>query len=96
VPLVLLSFEAFRKQRVLLLCGALLALGGVVFNRLNVVLLGMNLPGTQPGGLVGTYYPSLIEWVLSLSLIAAAVFFFATGVKLLPILPKAQRSYERA
>jgi formate dehydrogenase iron-sulfur subunit len=42
----------------------------------------------MPGGEVPTYYPSLVEWLVSLGLIAAAVFFFGAGAKLLPILPK--------
>jgi formate dehydrogenase iron-sulfur subunit len=92
VPLLLLSFKALRSNRPLLVCATVLALSGVIFNRLNVVLLGMKLPGTQPGGIVGMYYPSLAEWTLSISLIAAALFFFSTGVKMLPILPKAEES----
>jgi len=88
IPIVLLSTQSLRMNKVLIAASTVLALFGVIFNRTNVVLLGMSLPGTQPGGLVGTYYPSLIEWTVSLSLIAAAVFFFAMGVKFLPILPK--------
>lgn len=96
VPLVLLSLKSLRRNHALLVCSTLLAMGGVMFNRLNVVLLGMHLPGTQPGGVVGTYYPSLVEWTLSISLIAAAIFFFATGVKLLPIVPKHDESAQEA
>jgi formate dehydrogenase iron-sulfur subunit len=66
---------------------------GVILNRTNVVLLGMNLPGTMPGGLVEIYYPSLVEWALSISLIAAAIFFYALGLKILPILPKSGESH---
>jgi len=88
VPIILLSTHSLRMNKSLIISSTVLALFGVIFNRTNVVLLGMSLPGTQPGGLVGTYYPSLIEWTISLSLIAAAVFLFAMGVKFLPILPK--------
>jgi formate dehydrogenase iron-sulfur subunit len=88
IPFVLLSQEKFRNNNKILVLGALLALLGVIFNRTNVVLLGMNLPGTLPGGLVEVYYPSLVEWTLSISLIAAAIFFYALGLKILPILPK--------
>ncbi len=76
-----------RKKPALLTLGACLTIFGVAMNRLNVVLLGMELPGTMPGGSVGVYYPSLIEWAIAISLVAAAIFFFAGGIKLLPILP---------
>ncbi len=51
----------------------------MILNRFNVVLLD---------GLIQTYTPSLVEWTLSIALIAAALFFFATGCKPLPILSK--------
>lgn len=86
-PLALLSTGPMRKKPALLTLGACLTIFGVVLNRLNVVLLGMELPGTMPGGSVGVYYPSLIEWAIAISLVAAAIFFFAGGIKLLPILP---------
>jgi formate dehydrogenase iron-sulfur subunit len=93
IPLVLLFLEKFRNHNKILVVGTLLALLGVIFNRTNVVLLGMHLPGTMPGGLVEVYYPSLVEWTLSISLIAAAIFFYAMGLKLLPILPKSGESH---
>lgn len=89
VPLVLLSTRPMRKKPALLTLGACLTIFGVAMNRLNVVLLGMELPGTMPGGSVGVYYPSLIEWAIAISLVAAAIFFFTGGIKLLPILPGA-------
>jgi len=90
LPLALLSSARLRKNKNLLAASASLALGGVVFNRLNVVLLGMRLPGTAPGGVVGTYYPSVMEWALVISLVAALFFFFGLGAKLLPILPRSE------
>lgn len=94
IPIVLLSTAGLRNNKNLLVTSIVLAMGGVIFNRLNVVLLGMNLPGTMPGGHVPTYYPSLVEWTISISLIAAAVFIYGLGVKLMPILPKAEDSHE--
>jgi formate dehydrogenase iron-sulfur subunit len=87
-PLVLLSTGPMRNKPGLLTLGACLTIFGVAMNRLNVVLLGMELPGTMPGGSVGVYFPSLIEWAIAISLVAAAIFFFASGIKLLPILPR--------
>lgn len=93
IPLAFLSLENFRNHNKILVVGTLLALLGVIFNRANVVLFGMHLPGTMPGGTVATYYPSLVEWMLAISLIAAAIFFYALGLKLLPILPKHGESH---
>lgn len=95
LPLALLSTDATRKKRALLALGACLTIFGVVCNRLNVVLLGMELPGTMPGGLVGDYYPSLVEWAITISLVAAALFLFTAGVKLLPILPAVESREEK-
>lgn len=93
VPLVLLSAQKLRSNKNLLVLSTILAIGGVMFNRLNVVLLGMHLPGTMPGGPVSPYYPSLIEWAIVISLIAGLFFFFSLGAKLLPVLPKTEESH---
>jgi formate dehydrogenase iron-sulfur subunit len=93
IPFIFLSIEKFRNNHKILLITTFLALLGVIFNRANVVLLGMHLPGTMPGGLVELYYPSLAEWALSISLIAAAIFFYALGLKIMPILPKSGESH---
>lgn len=93
IPVMLLSIPKFRNNHHFLTLSIILSLGGVIFNRLNVVLLGMNLPGTMPGGNVGTYYPSIVEWAIVVSLVSALFFFFSLGAKLLPILPKVEESH---
>lgn len=93
IPIAILSLASLRNQNKILVLATLLAIFGVIFNRLNVVLLGMRLPGTMPGGPVPVYYPSLVEWMLAISLVSGAVFFFALGLKLMPILPKAEESH---
>ncbi|MHC4548599.1 MAG: NrfD/PsrC family molybdoenzyme membrane anchor subunit [Planctomycetota bacterium] len=74
------------RGRRALMPGALLAVGGVVLNRLNVVLLGMDLAGPAPGLAPRGYVPSTLEIVISVGVIAATVFLFALGAKLLPVL----------
>jgi len=93
IPIILLSRAKLRSNHYAIIASVVLALGGVIFNRLNVVLLGMNLPGTMPGGSVGIYYPSMVEWALVISLVAALFFFFSIGAKLLPILPKDEEAH---
>ena len=88
VPLLLLSRASLRTQPHLLFLGSLLATSGVVFNRINVVLLGMNLKGPMPQGTPASYNPSVFEWGISVGLIAATVFLFGLGARLVPLLPK--------
>jgi hypothetical protein len=59
---------------------------GVVFNRLNVVLLAMDLKGPMPQNQPATYSPTVFEWGISVGLIAATIFLFRLGARLLPIL----------
>jgi formate dehydrogenase iron-sulfur subunit len=88
VPLVLLSTRKLRQHPPMLFAGALLAMLGVVFNRMNVVLFGMTLEGPLPQIAPATYSPSIVEWGISIGLIAATMFLFGAGTKYLPILPK--------
>jgi formate dehydrogenase iron-sulfur subunit len=88
VPLVLLCRGALRSRPGLLCTAALLTLGGIVLNRVNVVILGMQLRGPMPWTAPSSYTPSFVEWGLSLGLLAATVFLFGAGARYLPLLPK--------
>jgi formate dehydrogenase iron-sulfur subunit len=88
LPLVLLARPSQRANHRLLFLGALLVTLGVSFNRVNVVLLAMNLKGSMPQVAPATYSPSVVEWGISVGLIAATIFLFGLGVRILPILPK--------
>jgi formate dehydrogenase iron-sulfur subunit len=94
VPLVLLAKASVRQKPTLLAVGALLTALGVVFNRINVVLLAMDLRGPMPQNAPETYAPSVFEWGISIGLIAATVFLFGLGARLLPILPKDEGAQE--
>jgi formate dehydrogenase iron-sulfur subunit len=72
----------------LLFAGALLALLGIVFNRVTVVLLAMDLKGPMPQVAPDSYTPTIFEWGVSVGLIAAAIFLFGLGARLMPVLPK--------
>ena len=63
---------------------------GVVFNRVNVVILAMSLKGPMPQIAPETYSPSIFEWGISVGLIAATIFLFGLGVRLMPLLPREQ------
>lgn len=52
-------------------------------------LFAMNLRGPMPQFAPETYSPSIVEWGISIGLIAAIIFLFGLGARLLPLLPKA-------
>jgi formate dehydrogenase iron-sulfur subunit len=88
VPLVLLSTAALRARPGLLLLASALAVLGVVYNRLNVVIFAMDLRGRMPWVAAERYAPSFVEWAISIGLIAATVFLFGLGARWVPVLPK--------
>jgi formate dehydrogenase iron-sulfur subunit len=88
LPLLLLPRSSQRARPLPLFLGAFLATAGVVFNRVNVVLLAMDLKGPMPQTSPASYFPSIFEWGISLGLIAATVFLFGLAARHLPVLPK--------
>ena len=90
VPLALLSTRSLRQRPGVLGIASFLAVGGVAFNRMNVVLFAMTFRGRMPWGAPESYVPSIVEWGVSIGLIAATVFLFGLAARLLPVLSKAQ------
>jgi formate dehydrogenase iron-sulfur subunit len=88
LPLILLALASKRSDARILFYGALLTTLGVILNRVNVVILAMNLKGPMPQFAPETYSPSIVEWGISIGLIAATIFLFGLGARLLPLLPK--------
>jgi formate dehydrogenase iron-sulfur subunit len=97
LPLALLWPAALRQRKAWLALGTLLAAAGVVLHRTSVVLLAMNLKGPMPQVVApAPYSPSLVEWGLSVGLIATTVFLFGLGVRNLPVLPREEPVAGRA
>jgi formate dehydrogenase iron-sulfur subunit len=94
VPLFLLARESQRLQRRTLLSAALLVAAGITFNRVNVVLLAMNLKGAMPQFGPEPYFPSFVEWAISIGLIAATIFLFGLAARLVPLLPAPNTNQE--
>jgi formate dehydrogenase iron-sulfur subunit len=92
VPLVILGSRALRSRPNALFWGALLAVLGVVYNRMNVVLFAMEFRGRMPWGAPQTYAPSIFEWGISVGLIALTIFLFGLGARMFPILPRREAS----
>jgi formate dehydrogenase iron-sulfur subunit len=88
LPLALLSRASLRARPSILFFGALFTTMGVIFNRVNVVLLAMHLKGPMPQFAPEHYSPSIFEWGISVGLIAATIFLFGLGARLMPVLPK--------
>jgi formate dehydrogenase iron-sulfur subunit len=91
VPLVLLGSAKLRARKDTLLAGALLATLGVVLNRVAAVALGMDLKGPMPQIAASSYAPSAFEWGVSAGLVAATIFLFGWGVRVLPVLPREEQ-----
>jgi formate dehydrogenase iron-sulfur subunit len=88
VPLLLLARSSTRSQPRLLYWGALLTALGIILNRMNVVLFAMNLTGPMPNTDPRSYFPSIVEWSISIGLIAATIFLFGFAARHMPLLPK--------
>jgi len=88
LPLVLLARKALRQRADVLFIASLLAVLGVTFNRMNVVLFAMTFRGRMPWVAPEVYSPSVVEWGISIGLIAATIFLFGLGARLMPVLPK--------
>jgi len=87
LPLLLLARENLRTRPSLLFVAALLVTLGIIFNRVNVVLLAMRLKGPMPQFAPAIYFPTVFEWGISIGLIAATIFLFGLVARHLPVLP---------
>ena len=85
----LFEYPIRLNKNTLRIASALVA-AGIAFNRTNVVLLAMNIKGPMPQFGAEIYYPSLVEWGISIGLIAATIFLFGLAVRLVPLLPAAR------
>uniref|UniRef100_C6E822 Polysulphide reductase NrfD n=1 Tax=Geobacter sp. (strain M21) TaxID=443144 RepID=C6E822_GEOSM len=77
-PLVMLMNGNVRENNRLRATAAWLVIAGVIVNRFNVSMFGMEAPGTF-------YYPSFIESVVTIGIIAAHILFFVLIAKYFPI-----------
>ena len=91
VPLAILGSAKLRENPKALFWGALLACGGVVLDRANVVVFAMNLRGPMPFA-PRPYFPSAFEWGVSVGLIAATIFLFGWAARNMPVLPKEEQA----
>ncbi|HEX7282414.1 MAG TPA: 4Fe-4S dicluster domain-containing protein [Vicinamibacterales bacterium] len=88
LPLILLGSKGLRQRRGVLFAAALLAVLGVAYNRMNVVIFAMDFRGRMPWLAPESYMPSIVEWGISIGLIAATIFLFGLAARMMPVLPK--------
>ena len=87
LPLILLARRSWRQRAGVLGLASLLAVAGVAYNRVNVVLFAMSFRGRMPWDAPESYTPSIVEWGISVGLIAATIFLFGLAARRLPVLP---------
>ncbi|MBN2445876.1 MAG: polysulfide reductase NrfD, partial [Phycisphaerae bacterium] len=76
---VMLMSGKVRENTGSLMLACILAIGGVVLNRMNVCIWGMTIPG------VATYVPTFIEVLISSSIITGIMLVYTLVVKLFPV-----------
>jgi len=94
LPLVLLARRSLRQRADVLFVAALLAVLGVTYNRMNVVLFAMTFRGRMPWRAPEGYAPSIVEWGISIGLIAATIFLFGLVARLMPVLSRPEPASE--
>ncbi|HRY43556.1 MAG TPA: Ni/Fe-hydrogenase cytochrome b subunit, partial [Thermoanaerobaculia bacterium] len=81
-PAVLLALPKVRQHRTGLFLSALLIVMGVVMNRLNVSITGMERSSGE------IYVPAFTEIAITLSVVGVGFLVFALAVKYLPVFPE--------
>ena len=90
LPLMLLAVKSLRQRPDALFVASLLAVLGVAFNRMNVVIFAMDFRGRMPWVAAESYVPSIVEWGVSIGLIAATIFLFGLAARHMPVLSRAE------
>ncbi|TYO95374.1 NrfD/PsrC family molybdoenzyme membrane anchor subunit [Desulfallas thermosapovorans] len=81
IPIIICFNSKLRNSNAGLIGFSVLVAGGVILNRMNVVFTGM------AGFMGGFYFPSPIEWGVSIGLIATGVLVYLFVVENFKILP---------
>lgn len=86
LPLILLLGERFRRDPDAILGVNILVIVGVLVNRMNVCLFSMQDYNVAEGA---GYFPSLMEFLVSLGVVSLGIFLFKMAAKHLPLFAKA-------
>jgi Ni/Fe-hydrogenase subunit HybB-like protein len=86
IPILLLANKSIRTNTRGIFAVNILVILGVLVNRLNVCIFSQQEFTTARGG---NYFPSLMEFLISLGIVALGVFLFKMAAKHLPLFAKA-------
>ncbi|HLA40835.1 MAG TPA: hydrogenase, partial [Candidatus Glassbacteria bacterium] len=84
VPMILLALPGIRRSAGRIFAVQLLVVGGVILNRFNVNFLTQSRAGSS-------YFPSWMEIVITVGLIAAIMMLYRVAVIRLPIFSQAEK-----
>jgi menaquinone reductase, integral membrane subunit len=90
IPAIVLLYPRLRRDNTAVAIALALVVMSVVVNRWNVTLSGLVVPPEWSPGVLGSlvavrYFPTPIEVVVSIGILAYALLFFTLGVRYLPI-----------
>jgi Ni/Fe-hydrogenase subunit HybB-like protein len=81
LPIILFSLPSVHQSKTKIFWSAVLVVAGLIINRFNVSVLALAMrPGTS-------YFPSLMEFAISIGLIVLALLVIQLANRLLPIVP---------
>lgn len=84
LPVALLALPAVRRDKQRIFSVNIMVIVGVLLNRLNVGIFGVHEFATRAGG---DYFPSFMEWMLTIGMIAFAILGFKICAKYLNLFP---------
>jgi Ni/Fe-hydrogenase subunit HybB-like protein len=90
VPLVMLASGNMRQNLNTVTTANILVVGGVLLNRMNVSISGLYSFQKATGS---TYWPSWIEIIITLAIVALGIFLFKLVAKYLNLFPEAEMEY---
>jgi Ni/Fe-hydrogenase subunit HybB-like protein len=93
LPLVLFSLPRVRKSPSGLLWSSVLVVVGTVLNRINVSLVGPELPAGIAHLPTPTYFPNLNEFALTIGLVSGGVLLFTLAARYLPVFPEVEEAH---
>lgn len=90
IPLVMLSSGSLRQNLSSVTTANIMVVGGVLLNRMNVSISGMYGFQSSTGS---SYWPSLIEIIITLAIVALGIFLFKLTAKYLNLFPETEMEY---
>jgi len=90
VPLLLLSVKSVRENVKAIFFVDILVIAGVLLNRLNVSIFGVYRDQAATGF---SYFPTWMEFVVTLAFIAFAIIGFKVSVKFLRVFPQTEAQH---